>query len=170
MFVLGRSTTVTVLHQPLCLSRQARRIREVGRWTNMNFLDSWQMVFTALSLGCAIKRERNGFASVCAGLVHRYSRYRYPLCLWGSAAQQAVVEPSYLRGSSEGTAGVCSCWPGWFCSSGREDHWSPFKKLPLSRQLPSTSPLLLTLLFTLYSVVVVFYLQKVYSFCIFAIY
>ena len=33
-----------VLHRPLCLSRQARRIRQVGGWTSMGFLNpSWTL-------------------------------------------------------------------------------------------------------------------------------
>lgn len=98
-----------VLHQPLCLSRQARRIRQVGGWTSVGFLNPSQMVqgaawwasAPALPLGrqqlgeglakgihnpllyMRIKRGRNCFSLVCPGFIHRWPTYccrPIPLC------------------------------------------------------------------------------------------
>lgn len=86
-----------VLHQPLCLSRRARRIRQVGGWTSMGSLNpSWTVQGAArwastpaltqgrqeLGEGLAkgfhssllymhVKRGRNRFSLVCSGFVHR---------------------------------------------------------------------------------------------------
>lgn len=106
-----------VLCQPLCLSRQARRIRQVGGWSGMVFLNpswtvpgaAWWASTPALPLGrqqlgeglaksihiphpCMhVKRGRNCLALVCPGFVHRQPTVGLSHCvnslLWGLTAQ-----------------------------------------------------------------------------------
>lgn len=124
-----------VLHQSLCLGRQARRIQQVGGWMSMGFLDpswtvqggGWWASTPALPLGrqqlgkgthspllhLHVKRGRNWFSLVCPGFVHRQPMYHcrpIPLCQQPSLGVKRTTLYDWVSSSSRVPQKVPEAW------------------------------------------------------------